>query len=271
MCIKKDFGLPIISVGNIVVGGSGKSPFVMELAKRHEGACVVLRGYKRASSGVLVVSNKGKILCEVHESGDEAMMIAKALPQASVIVSENRDKGIKRAKELGAKVIFLDDAFHKCYEKFDIVIDVDAPNNFCLPIGPYRLPRFFLRYANLVVKEGRDFTRNVMIKNPTAKMVLITAIANPKRLLAFVPKDMPHYFFPDHHGFSKGEIDAIIQKERPTSLLVTAKDIVKLQKFGYPLSLLQLQLEIKEEVFAKIDSYIKDYHAKKDANGSDAA
>ncbi len=234
-------------------------------------AAVLLRGYKRASRGVLVVSEMGEILCDEKESGDEAMMIAKVLPQASVIVSENRDEGIKRAKELGAKVIFLDDAFHKCYEKFDIVIDVKTPNRFCLPLGPYRLPRFFLRYANLVVKEGRDFTRNVTIQNPTAKMVLVTAIANPKRLLSFIPKDMPYYFFPDHHRFSKEEIDAIIQKERPTSLLVTAKDIVKLQKFGYPLSLLQLQLEIREEIIAKIDSYIKDYHAKKDANGSDAA
>ena len=269
LCKKRDFGVAVVSVGNLVAGGSGKSPFVIELAKRYKDAAIVLRGYRRESQGTLVVSRRGEILCDVKESGDEAMMMAKALPKATVIVSEDRAKGIEEAKRLGADIVFLDDAFHKCYKKFDIVIDVDTPNPFCLPLGAYRLPRFFLRYADLVVQEGKDFKRKVTIQNPTAKMVLISAIANPKRLLPFIPKNTPYYFFPDHHYFSKSEIEAIIQKEHPTSLLVTAKDIVKLQKFGYPLSLLQLQLDIKEEIFLKIDEYKRNYYAKKDANSPD--
>ena len=266
LCKKKDFGIALVSVGNIVAGGSGKSPFVIELAKRYMDAAVVLRGYKRRSRGTLVVSKRGQIVCSVQECGDEAMMIAKALPDAIVIVSEDRAKAIEEAKRLGAGIVFLDDAFHKCYKKFDIVIDVEVPNPFCLPVGAYRLPRFFLRYADLVVKEGRDFSRSVTIKNPTPKMVLISAIANPKRLKNFIPKNIPCYFFEDHHYFTKSEIQKIWQKEHPTSLLVTAKDIVKLQTFGYPLSLMQLHLDIKEEIFVKIDEYKRNYYAKKDAN-----
>ncbi len=113
--IKKpqDFGIDIISVGNITVGGSGKTPLVTALASKYEHAAIILRGYGRASRGLFVVKNGENILCDVSVSGDEAMIYAHKVPHAVVIVSEDRREGIIKAKELGAKIVFLDDAYSK--------------------------------------------------------------------------------------------------------------------------------------------------------------
>ena len=74
MGVKKiDFGIPVISIGNLIVGGSGKTPFVIELTKDRENIAIVLRGYGRASKGLYIISDKGNILENVSISGDEAM------------------------------------------------------------------------------------------------------------------------------------------------------------------------------------------------------
>src|SRR5210317_84681 len=61
---KKEFGIPIISIGNLIVGGSGKTPFVIALAKQLEGVFIISRGYGRKSKGLVEVSSEGKILVE---------------------------------------------------------------------------------------------------------------------------------------------------------------------------------------------------------------
>ena len=116
-----EFGIPIISVGNLIVGGSGKTPITIELASKYENVCVILRGYGRASKGLQIVSLEGKILVDVKTSGDEAMLLAGSLPKATIIVCEDRIKAILKAKELGCKIIFLDDGFSKYQiSKFNI-------------------------------------------------------------------------------------------------------------------------------------------------------
>lgn len=266
-CKTEDFKIPIISVGNLIVGGSGKTPFIIKIANRYENTAIILRGYNRDRDGLLVVSQNGKILENVQNSGDEAMLIAKKVPKATVIVSKDRVEAIKKAKELGAKVIFLDDAFHRCeIKKFDILIDVEFKNRFCLPSGPYREPKSFKKYADIIVKEGRDFKRVVKIKNPTSNMVLVTAIARPKRLEKYIDKNIKKYYFEDHHHFSKKEIEDIIKKEGATSILVTGKDEVKLSNFGFNLSIVELDLEIDDKVYEKIDEFIKDFYEKEDSN-----
>ena len=109
----QDFGITIISVGNLNVGGSGKTPLVTALALKYDNAAIVLRGYGRNSTGLHVVKDKKTILCDVGVSGDEAMIYARKLSNAIVIVSEDRKKGIKKAKEMGAEILFLDDAYSK--------------------------------------------------------------------------------------------------------------------------------------------------------------
>ena len=100
-------------VGNLSVGGSGKTPLVTALAQKYEESAVILRGYGRHSKGLYVVKDFNNILCDVDVSGDEAMIYAQKLAKSIVIVSEDRKIAILQAKEMGAKIIFLDDAYSK--------------------------------------------------------------------------------------------------------------------------------------------------------------
>ncbi len=251
---EKDFGIDIISVGNLNVGGSGKTPLVTALAKEYEDVAIILRGYGRKSHGLYVVKNRDKILVDVQISGDEAMIYAEKVPNAIVIVSEDRKEGIEKAKEMGAKQIFLDDAYSKHkIKKRDIIIDVESKNSACLPSGPFR-ERLWKSTNRRVIYEDVDFKRHVTLKNSTKKMVLVTAIARPERLDAFLPMVIAKYYFHDHYSFNKEELLEIIEKEDADSLLVTYKDFVKIKSFGIPLSLLDLDVEVNASLLDFINS-----------------
>ena len=266
-----EFAIPIISVGNIIVGGSGKTPVTIKLASKYENACVILRGYGRISKGLFVVSNKGKILVDVKTSGDEAMLLANSLPKATIIVSENRIKAILKAKELGCKIVFLDDGFSK-YQiaKFNILLrPKDEPTNvFCLPSGGYREPKGFYAQADIELLEGSDFKRVITIKKDgmqselPSKTVLITAISKPKRLLEFLPKDIKMISFPDHYDFTNEDIKNIQEKYKDYSFLTTGKDFVKLKKFNLKnLYLMDLDIKIDDEVdFSLMNEYIESFN-----------
>ena len=265
-----EFGLPIISVGNIIVGGSGKTPITIKLASRYEKACIILRGYGRASKGLYLVSLNGKILEDVKISGDEAMLLANSLPKATIIVSEDRIKAILKAKELGCKIIFLDDGFSKYQiSKFNILLrPKDEPTNiFCLPSGGYREPKGFYAQADIELLEGSDFKRVISIKKDgiiselPSKTLLITAISKPKRLLEFLPKNIKMISFPDHYDFTREDISKIQEEYKDYSFITTGKDFVKLEKFNLKnLYLMDLEIKIDEKVnFSLMDEYIKNF------------
>ncbi len=254
----KDFHIPIISIGNLIVGGSGKTPITIELAKKFDHSTIILRGYKRESKGMLIVSKNGEILTTIQKSGDEAMLLAKSLQNSSVIVSEDRKIAIKKAKSIGSKIIFLDDGFSKFYiKKFDILIKPkeDYPK-LCLPSGGYRFPYNFYKYANLILEEEKDFKRVVNILNPTKNMIFLTAISKPQRLEKYLPKNIKKIYLPDHSNFPKDLIENIIKNYNPTSILTTTKDAVKLTKYNIPLSILNLNIVFKIDIFEKIKDYI---------------
>ncbi|MCT7574736.1 tetraacyldisaccharide 4'-kinase [Aliarcobacter butzleri] len=267
---KMDFDIPIISIGNIIVGGSGKTPITIELASKYENVCVILRGYGRSSKGLQIVSLNGDIKVDVTVSGDEAMLLAKSLKKATIIVSENRIEAILKAKELGSKIIFLDDGFSKySISKFDILLKPqnEPTNNFCLPSGGYREPKSFYKKANIVLQEGKDFKRVITIKKdenikelPT-KTILLTAISKPKRLLEFLPKNIKMISFPDHHNFTKEEILHIQNEYKDYAILTTGKDMVKLKEFNLEnLYLMDLCIKIDENVdFSSMNSYINSF------------
>jgi len=250
----QDLEIPVIGVGNLNVGGSGKTPLVTALAKEFEKPAIVLRGYGRQTKGLVVVKQDNIILCDVDESGDEAMIYAQKLSDTIVIVSEDRVKGILKAKELGAKVVFLDDAYSKHnIKKLDIVIEVESKNRFCLPSGPFRELLYSSKKNLIVVKEGREFSRKVTIRNKTSKMSLVTAIARPQRLDRFLPKEViARHYFEDHHSFTKKELEEILAKDKSESLFVTYKDYVKIEKFGFKVSSLELDLELNECFLKKV-------------------
>ena len=256
-----DFEIPIISIGNIVLGGSGKTPFTIEIAREYSDVCEILRGYGRKSRGMVVVSTNGKIISDVKAAGDEAIMIANTLKNASVIVSENRYKAILQAKESGAKIIFLDDGFRFNYRKLNILLKPKLEPYFalCLPSGGYREHKSAYNSADIVATEGIDYKRKVVLLNATKRMLLLTAIANPSRLDEYLPDVVGKIILKDHSFFDKDRILAKYKSLEATSLLVTQKDAVKLGNLGPPLSFLHLELEISEGIKTAINNYINSF------------
>ena len=260
---KKSYSIPIVSVGNLTVGGSGKTPFVIALADRYKDVAVISRGYGRESKGLVEVSRKGKILTDVYSSGDEPMLMAISLPNASVMVSENRETAIELAIEQGAKVIFLDDGFNRVnIEKYDILLFPEKIVNYMtFPVGPFR--EFYLSkyFSNINLYENRDFKRVVEIDNQTEKMLLVTAISNPERLEPFLPKGVVEkYYLEDHAYFEEDKLKEKLLISSALSLLVTEKDKVKMKGFKLPLSVMQLKLQINNEILEKVDRYIGEYN-----------
>ena len=258
---KNHFSIPIISVGNLQVGGSGKTPFLIALASKYEDVTIISRGYGRESTGLVEVSYKGKILVNVKQSGDEPMLIAQSLPNASVIVSEDRTIAIEDAMREGAKIILLDDGFNRVeIEKYEILLEPACmPNNLPLPAGPLREFAWTKQYADLVLKEDRDFKRVVSFENLSEKMLLVTAISNPARLDTFLPENIVgKIYFDDHVYFDEDSLKEEMKKYSADTLLVTQKDVVKMKHFKLPLSLMKLKLEISDKVFTEVNHYIKE-------------
>lgn len=253
-----DFGLPIVSVGNLIVGGSGKTPFIIEVARAYPHSAIISRGYKRQSKGLVVVSHNGEILCTQPQAGDEAYLLAKSLPHSSVIVSKNRQEAIQKAKELGAKCVFLDDGFRFHFKKLNILLrpKLKPYFPFLLPSGMYREMPYLYKYADLLIDEGKDYTREVVVENPTPRMLLLTAIANPARLDEFLPSVVGKITLQDHSSFDEAKLRESMHQYDATSLLVTSKDEVKLEHMNFALSVLRLRLHIKPHILERIDSYI---------------
>ena len=252
----KDFDIDIVSVGNLSVGGSGKTPLVTALASRYKDAAIILRGYGRKSRGLFVVKQDEKILCGVDISGDEAMVYAKKLPHAIVIVSEDRAKAIQKAKELGAKIVFLDDAYSKHdIKKLDFLIEVDTKNRRCLPSGAYR-ERLWASKDAITLRETKEFKRVVHLRDKSDKMSLVSAIARPERLDEYLPEGVINrHYYEDHHSYTKSELEDILRSDDTDSLLLTYKDFVKVEAFNLPISLLDLEVEVDKSVFDFIDNY----------------
>ncbi len=260
------FGIPVISIGNLIVGGSGKTPVAIALAKDKKDVCIVLRGYGRKSKGLHIVSNKGKILCDIDTSGDEAMLLADSLPNATIIVSENRSKAVVKARELGCKVVFLDDGYsHHQLQKFDIIIrpEIEPTNIFCLPSGGYRETKMMYAFADMILKDGTDFKRIVTFKkdNKTIEelpqnIVLLTAISKYERLLKFLPKDIKVISYPDHHYFTQEDLEQLKTEYPNFNIITTQKDFVKLKQFNLKnIYIMDLEIKINQDKIIKSIQY----------------
>lgn len=151
--------VPVISVGNISTGGSGKSPFVQMLVREalamKARPAVISRGYKRSGNGEVVVSDGTSILATSAESGDELMMHAALFP-IPVIANAKRIEGARTAVErFGANLILLDDGFqHRALHRdMDIVIidEFTLRQKALLPFGRLREPWSALKRAHVIV------------------------------------------------------------------------------------------------------------------------
>ncbi|MDR2353227.1 MAG: tetraacyldisaccharide 4'-kinase [Deltaproteobacteria bacterium] len=156
--------LPIISVGNITVGGNGKTPMCLYLADKLHAlgyqTAILSRGYgrKKQSRDPILVSRGQGPLVPWELSGDEPLLLAKESP-GFIIVSKNRLIGAKLAWEMGADLAILDDGFQHLSLQNDVNIlmlkaDNHLGNGYVLPAGPLREPPEALEDADLTVAVG---------------------------------------------------------------------------------------------------------------------
>jgi len=161
--IAQRFSVPVVSIGNITVGGTGKTPAVISLAgewtSRGKRVAVLSRGYGRSgpSNHTLVVSDGEKVLAQVPEAGDEPTLIAERVPGCVVIVGSNRRKSAELAIErFDAEILLLDDGFqHRTVHRDRDVVLIDALNPFgyghLLPRGLLRESLEGLRRAHYLI------------------------------------------------------------------------------------------------------------------------
>ena len=158
---------PVISVGNLTVGGTGKTPTVIFIAnllkERGSRPAVLSRGYGgHAGASVNVVSDGNRILLGWRDAGDEPILIAGAAPGVPVLTGGVRLlTGRVAIERFGADVLILDDAFqHRAlFRNLDILlVDTRRPfgNGFVLPRGPLRETPGTLRRAHLIIRTGEE-------------------------------------------------------------------------------------------------------------------
>jgi len=155
-----DAGVPVISVGNLTVGGTGKTPLVEFIVRhcirRNKRATIISRGYGRSSRGVVIVSDGRSVLANAWNGGDEPVQMALKFPSARVVVAERRVDAARTAVErLDSEVLVLDDGFQHRYLKRDLdIVVIDSRYNpaheMTLPAGMRRESMSGLQRAGVV-------------------------------------------------------------------------------------------------------------------------
>ena len=165
------FDIPIISIGNITTGGTGKTPMVIYLTRLLEKngykPGIVSRGYGRNSRGLILVHDSNTLLTDVDKAGDEPYLMGKELHTIPIVVSENRIAGIQELLNNNlADIVILDDAFQhrKVKRNLDVVMISardELVNYHLLPWGNLREPLSSLKRAQCVI-----YTKTKQYQNP---------------------------------------------------------------------------------------------------------
>lgn len=241
---------PVISVGNLSVGGSGKTPFVVllgELLKQRGIPFDVLsRGYGRKSHGVLEVASSGS----PEQFGDEPLLIARRVG-CPVIVGESRyEAGAHAEAKFGPELHILDDGFqHRSLARdFDIVLlTPDHLREQPLPAGRLREPLSSLKRADAIVipkdmsldappgKPVWRVDRSIEISNAPARPVAFCGIARPQRFLHELNniniQPVATKLYRDHHAYTAADINELIairNQHAATGFVTTEKDQINL-------------------------------------------
>ena len=232
---QKTSKIPVICVGGLLAGGTGKTPIVRELAKKLPGSVVVSRGYK---------------------GGDEAKMLeSSGIP---VIVGADRRKSIKVAKKAGFKCVIMDDGFQNSTVKKDISIlvfdgKIGIGNGFMLPAGPLREPvQSGIKRADVIMINGRNqqiaelaarykkpvFSFKGEAVNPglAGRVLAFTGIGYPQKFFDSVKtlagvKMVGAIPFADHYQYTVSDLEEIIKKAGNLDadyIATTEKDWVRL-------------------------------------------
>ena len=241
----------VVCVGNLTVGGSGKTPVAIALGSlfRKKGAAVAFlaRGYGRRSSDAMLVDTKKH---DAGSVGDEALLLARVAP---TIVSRNRAEGARLAERHGADVIVMDDGHQNFTLAKDVsVVVVDGESGFgngrTIPAGPLReRVRQGLARADAVIVMGEGapplsgYTRPVLHARlepdrhfDGRKLIAFAGIGRPDKFFASLraqgAKLVETHAFADHHGYAAAELAMLRARARDTGagLVTTEKDFVRL-------------------------------------------
>ena len=178
-------GVPVISVGNITLGGTGKTPCVQfiarQLQKSGRRVAIVSRGYggKFSKRGAIVCDGE-TIFLSAQQAGDEPLLHARSLPGAAVVIGIDRIRAARCAIEkCGAQIIILDDGFqfYSLHRDCDIVLlDARRPldNNRLLPTGRLREPRESLHRADALVLTRCDLATQEELQNAREEIQLFS-------------------------------------------------------------------------------------------------
>ena len=263
----KKLARPVVSIGNISVGGSGKTPFVIALgqllAERGITFDVLSRGYGRASTGIAVVDPSGS----PAQFGDEPLLIARKL-QAPVIVGADRyQAGLLAEQKFPNRLHVLDDGFQhrRLHRDFDIaLLPFDDQAGSLLPFGRLREPIAALNRADSVVltdsqaQAGKSKSiwhahRVIELPAATGKSVAFSGIARPGQFIQGLKSSRMEIAgtitFRDHHHYEQRDIDRLLNLKRQTnadSFVTTEKDLINLGALSSQLSpLLTARLKIE--------------------------
>ncbi len=282
---------PVVSVGNLVMGGAGKTPHVIHLARWLAGqgrrVGVLSRGYGRKSRGVRWVSDgEGPTIAAV-EGGDEPVLIARSLPGIPVVVGESRAAaGRELLSRRPVDVFLLDDGFQHLSLRRDVdLLLVECGgglgNRRTAPLGPLREPPSHARFADALVitkcpdaESGARTARSVPFPSgrpkafsrlspggivgrdglPSREAAVGDAVfgfsgvarnAQFRDTLAAAGFRVDGFLsFPDHHAYSRGDLERIAREAAGLPAITTEKDMVRLPDV-LPFSVGALRVEVE--------------------------
>ena len=250
--------MPVICVGNISVGGTGKTPVCLALVellqKRGKEPWFLNHGYRAAQQSVIVDTKTHTAL----DVGDEALLLAK---YASTIVDSARDRGAQLAEKCGVSLLIMDDGFQNpsLVKTFSFVV-VDGTKGFgnerVLPAGPLREPVLAgLKRADALILVGQDKwgVQAYLKKNKLDLPVLcgqfvperadleklkgkavyaFAGLGNPQKFFNMLLSEgiqvAQTQFFPDHYFYTRFDIEDLKKKAKGAVLATTSKDWVKI-------------------------------------------
>lgn len=278
--------IPVIVVGNLIAGGTGKTPMVAwiagELSKKFRVA-ILSRGYGRRTRGFLLLDENST----PETVGDEPMELRLLLPGIPIAVDENRRRGLLNltsGKHGKIEVILMDDGFQhrRVTPGFSIILDdFNRPmhQEKLLPAGLRREPLIGLKRANMIIETKRRISLDISL--PSSPVLLITGIANSQPLADEIAKQVTvyqHLDFPDHHRYTRADAasirnlylsllpaDGSASVDLAPVLLTTGKDFVKLSRLpelsGIPLKWIPFGPPIdpdhKKDILKKINQYVE--------------
>lgn len=275
---------PVICVGNIIAGGSGKTPSAIAigdiLQKLDANFIYLSRGYKRQNKFDEIILKKQQSY-DVNLCGDEPALLSE---YGDVIISNDKLKALKNIDKTDYDLVVLDDGIQNNFIFSDLrIIVIDAKigfgNSFLLPAGPLRENiKSGLKKADLILVIGKA-NDNLLAKIDNAKLIRseikVTNLEkfNSKKLIAFCGLAFPDKFFNlakknnlnlveeitfvDHHNYTKAQLQKLCKKAQDNNcdLITTKKDWVKFpREFQDKIGFLGIKLEfidgdkIKKEI-----------------------